>query len=82
MPSVGEKLQSAFVKNEFPDIETMTAFSINSIKKFTELKNKRLTVKQLNNLATIDVNYKECNNCNLTTYTSEYFCDNCTYIYE
>ena len=41
MPSVGEKLYVSFTKNEFPDIETMTAFNINSIKEFTKLKQKK-----------------------------------------
>ncbi|MDA9846986.1 hypothetical protein N9C10_03570 [Flavobacteriaceae bacterium] len=81
MPSVGEKLYVSFTKNEFPDIETMTAFNINSIKEFTELKSKKLNINQLNSIAKIDKDYKECENCNYTTITTQKYCENCTHIF-
>ena len=81
MLSVGEKLQASFVKNEFSDIETMTAFNINSVTEFTKLKSEKLSIKQLNNIAKIDKDYKECDNCRYTTITTQKYSENCTMIF-
>jgi recombinational DNA repair protein RecR len=82
MPTVGEKLYVSFTKNEFPDIETMTAFNINSINKFTDLKSKKLNIKQLNNIAKVNKDYKECDNCRYTTITTQKYCENCMEIFK
>ena len=81
MQSVGEKLNSSFFTNNFPDIETMTAFNINSVKEFTDIKAKKLSIKQLNKMATVNNDYKECDNCSYTTITTEKYCENCTKIF-
>ncbi len=82
MLSVGEKLHASFITNDFPDIETMTAYNINSIKEFTDIKSKKLSIRQLNNIAIIDKDYKECDHCSYTTITTQKYCENCTTIFK
>lgn len=78
MRTVGEKLARAFRENVFPDIETMTAFDLFDTKKFYELKAKKYSIEELNKIAKVDENYKECVNCCFVSYTKSNYCPNCS----